>query len=82
MPIAPRPFMVERGHADGVAPDETVAYEFAKVSSSLRAKLGIGDRCKIEVFVGPHTIMARGPFNFYKSSFAGRIRRVARIRAR
>ena len=29
--IAPRPFMVERGHFDGVAPDETVAYEFAKV---------------------------------------------------
>src|SRR5690606_8869916 len=29
--IAPRPFMVERGHFDGVAPDETVAYEYAKV---------------------------------------------------
>ena len=29
--IAPRPFMVERGHFDGVAPDEGVAYEFAKV---------------------------------------------------
>ncbi len=26
-----RPFMVERGHFDGVAPDEAVAYEFAKV---------------------------------------------------
>src|SRR5207249_7392017 len=29
--IAPRPFMVERGHNDGVAPDEWVAYEYAKV---------------------------------------------------
>ncbi|HEV3447225.1 MAG TPA: dienelactone hydrolase family protein, partial [Gemmataceae bacterium] len=29
--IAPRPFMVERGHHDGVAPDEWVAYEYAKV---------------------------------------------------
>ena len=29
--IAPRPFMVERGHFDTVAPDETVGYEFAKV---------------------------------------------------
>ena len=29
--IAPRPFMVERGHRDGVAPDEWVAYEYAKV---------------------------------------------------
>ena len=29
--MAPRPFMVERGHNDGVAPDEWVAWEFAKV---------------------------------------------------
>ncbi|MFZ4768047.1 MAG: hypothetical protein ACOYMN_24120, partial [Roseimicrobium sp.] len=29
--IAPRPFMVERGHDDGVAIDEWVGYEFAKV---------------------------------------------------
>ncbi len=29
--MAPRPFMVERGHDDGVAPDEWVAHEFAKV---------------------------------------------------
>ncbi|MCX6927962.1 MAG: hypothetical protein NT154_32845 [Verrucomicrobia bacterium] len=37
--IAPRPFMVERGHFDGVAPDETVAYEFAKVRNLYSAKL-------------------------------------------
>ena len=29
--IAPRPFQVERGHKDGVAPDEWVGYEYAKV---------------------------------------------------
>jgi cephalosporin-C deacetylase-like acetyl esterase len=29
--IAPRPFMVERGHNDGVAWDEYVAFEFGKV---------------------------------------------------
>ena len=29
--IAPRPFMVERGHRDGVAPDTWVAYEYAKI---------------------------------------------------
>ena len=34
--IAPRPFMVERGHYDGVAPDEWVAYEFAKVRQLVR----------------------------------------------
>ncbi len=33
--IAPRPFMVERGHRDGVAPDEWVAYEYAKVRAAV-----------------------------------------------
>ncbi len=64
--IAPRPFMVERGHFDGVAPDETVAYEFAKVYYLYDAKLGIGDRCAIEFFVGPHTINGKGTFEFLK----------------
>ena len=62
--IAPRPFMVERGHFDGVAPDETVAAEFAKVRRLYNAKLGIGDRCEIEWFVGPHTINGQGTFEF------------------
>jgi dienelactone hydrolase len=64
--IAPRPFMVERGHFDGVAPDETVAYEFAKVYHLYDAKLGIGDRCRIEFFVGPHTINGKGTFDFLR----------------
>jgi dienelactone hydrolase len=62
--IAPRPFMVERGHFDGVAPDETVGYEFAKVRHLYQARLGIGDRCAIEWFVGPHTINGQGTFEF------------------
>jgi cephalosporin-C deacetylase-like acetyl esterase len=62
--IAPRPFMVERGHFDGVAPDEAVAYEFAKVYHLYGAKLGIGDRCRIEFFVGPHAINGQGTFDF------------------
>lgn len=62
--IAPRPFMVERGHFDGVAPDETVGYEFAKVRHLYQAKLGIGDRCRIEWFAGPHTIHGQGTFEF------------------
>jgi len=62
--IAPRPFMVERGHFDGVAPDETVAYEFAKVRHLYAARLGIPDRAAIEWFVGPHTINGRGTFEF------------------
>jgi dienelactone hydrolase len=62
--IAPRPFMVERGHFDTVAPDETVAYEFAKVYHLYNARLGLGDRCTIEFFIGPHTISGKGTFKF------------------
>jgi dienelactone hydrolase len=62
--IAPRPFMVERGHFDGVASDETVAHEFAKVRHHYAARLGLGDRCEIEWFVGPHTINGKGTFDF------------------
>ncbi len=62
--IAPRPFMVERGHFDGVAPDEKVGHEFGKVRRLYNAKLGIGDRCEIEWFVGPHSINADGTYKF------------------
>lgn len=63
--IAPRPFMVERGHFDGVAPDETVAYEFAKVQHHYAARLKLPpDHCQIEYFVGPHTINGKGAFDF------------------
>ena len=61
--IAPRPFMVERGHRDGVAPDEWVAYEFAKVRL-LYADLRIPNRTTIEFFDGPHTIHGVGTFEF------------------
>lgn len=62
--IAPRPFMVERGHFDGVAPDETVGYEFGKVRHIYQARLGLMDHCEIEWFVGPHTINGKGTFEF------------------
>ena len=62
--IAPRPFMVERGHFDGVASDETVAREFAKVRYLYAAQLLIPDRCRIEWFAGPHTINGQGTFEF------------------
>lgn len=61
--IAPRPFMVERGHRDGVGVDEWVNYEFAKVRR-LYNQLGIGDRVSIEHFDGPHTIHGVGTFEF------------------
>jgi len=61
--MTPRPFMVERGHEDGVAPDEWVGWEFAKVKRHYD-KLGIGDRTEIEVFNGPHTINGVGTYKF------------------
>jgi hypothetical protein len=61
--IAPRPFMVERGHQDGVAPDEWVAAEYAGVRR-LYARLGIPGRTAIEFFNGPHTIHGVGTFEF------------------
>jgi dienelactone hydrolase len=63
--VAPRPFMVERGHHDGVAPDEWVAYEYAKVRR-LYAALGIPERTEIEFFDGPHAIHGKGTFEFLK----------------
>ena len=61
--MAPRPFMVERGHHDGVAPDEWVAYEYAKVRQHY-AELGLADQTEIEYFLGPHEINAQGSFDF------------------
>jgi dienelactone hydrolase len=61
--IAPRPFMVERGHRDGVGPDTWVSYEFAKIRL-LYADLKISERTTIEYFDGPHTIHGVGTFDF------------------
>ena len=61
--IAPRPFMVERGHDDGVAPDEWVAHEFAVVRR-LYVRLGIADRTEIEFFDGGHQINSQDTFRF------------------
>lgn len=63
--IAPRPFMVERGHGDGVAPDPWVAYEYAKVRR-MYDRLGIGERTEMEFFNGPHTINGVGTFEFLR----------------
>ena len=61
--LCPRPFMVERGHHDGVAPDEWVAYEFARTHRHYDL-LGLGNRTEIEFFNGPHTIHGVGTFAF------------------
>jgi dienelactone hydrolase len=61
--IAPRPFMVERGHGDPVAPDEWVGFEYAKVRR-LYARLGIPGETEIEFFNGGHEIHGVGTFEF------------------
>ncbi|MCW5982602.1 MAG: dienelactone hydrolase family protein [Bryobacteraceae bacterium] len=63
--IAPRPFMVERGHRDGVGIDEWVAYEYARVRR-LYADLKIPERTEIEFFDGPHEIHGVGTFEFLR----------------
>lgn len=61
--IAPRPFMVERGHLDTVGRDRWVTHEYAKVHW-LYAQLGIADRTEIEFFQGGHSINGEGTFKF------------------
>jgi dienelactone hydrolase len=68
--ICPRPFMVERGHWDGVSWDEWVAYEFAKTRFRYDL-LGLGDRTEIEYFNGPHEIHAVGSFEFLEKHLRG-----------
>jgi len=61
----PRPFMVERGYHDGVAPDQWVASEYAK-TRRFYDQYGMGDKTRIEFFNGGHTINGQGTFEFLR----------------
>ena len=61
--MIPRPFMVERGMHDPVAPDSWVAYEYAKVQW-LYWQLGLPEGTRIEFFNGGHVIHGQGAFAF------------------
>jgi len=63
--MAPRPFMVERGHDDPVGVDQWVSFEYAFVRE-FYDKRGIGDQTEIEFFNGPHEIHGVGTFQFLK----------------
>ena len=63
--LAPRPFMVERGHDDSVAPDEWVAYEYARVRR-FYATMGIPQNTAMEWWNGPHAIHGVGTFEFLR----------------
>ena len=62
--ICPRPFMVERGHTDGVADDWTVAWEYSRVRLLYAHRLKIPDKTEIEWFDGPHTINGKATYDF------------------
>lgn len=69
--IFPRPFMVERGHRDGVGWDEWVAFEYAKVFR-FYSQMGLRDRTAIEYFDGPHEIHGVGTYEFLRKHLMGR----------
>jgi hypothetical protein len=69
MLMAPRPFLVERGHRDTVGIDEWVAYEYAKVRR-FYDQLGIGPKTAIAWFDGPHRIDGPATIAFLKRYLA------------
>jgi hypothetical protein len=64
--MAPRPFMVERGHNDPVSSDEWVAFEYAKTRRFYDTKMHLPERTTIEFFEGPHMINGVGTFAFLR----------------
>jgi cephalosporin-C deacetylase-like acetyl esterase len=62
--MAPRPFMAQRGHSDGVAWDEFVGYEYALVRRTYAA-LKLSDRTAIDWFDGGHEIDVESAFAFF-----------------
>ena len=63
--IAPRPFMVEHGYKDRVAPLEWAATEYSRVAR-LYFRPGIPQRKEMEYFDGPHMIHGVGTFAFLR----------------
>ncbi|MBI4626420.1 MAG: dienelactone hydrolase family protein [Verrucomicrobia bacterium] len=61
--IAPRPFMVEHGYKDRVAPLEWAAAEYSKVRK-LYSYLGVPERTAMAFFDGPHMIHGEETFAF------------------
>ena len=62
--IAPRAFMVERGHDDGVGIDPWVASEYAKVRYLYANRLKLPQQTAIEFSVGGHQNFCKGSFDF------------------
>jgi hypothetical protein len=62
--IAPRPFMVERGHLDGVGWSEFVGFEFGKVRYYYDHCLKMPERAEIHWFDGGHQINGEKTYPF------------------
>ncbi|MFZ5927143.1 MAG: alpha/beta hydrolase family protein [Acidobacteriota bacterium] len=65
MLIAPRPFLVERGHRDPVGIDEWVLAEYARVKR-FYDEMGIGNRAGIALFNGPHRVDGEEVLRFFR----------------
>lgn len=65
MLMAPRAFLVERGHRDGVGSDEWVSYEYAKVRRYYD-EAGLGERTGIAFFNGPHRVDGPAAIQFLR----------------
>ncbi|MCC7493312.1 MAG: hypothetical protein IT204_13240 [Fimbriimonadaceae bacterium] len=63
--ICPRPFMVERGHHDGVGLDEWVGHEWGRAYRRW-SLLKLGGRASIEWTDGPHAIFLQGTRAFLR----------------
>lgn len=61
---APRPFMAQRGHADGVAWDEFVGYEYALVQR-IYQRLKVPERAALHWFDGGHEIDVEAAAAFF-----------------
>ena len=70
MLVAPRAFLVERGHRDQVGIDEWVLAEYARVRR-FYDEMGIGDRTGIALFNGPHRVDGVEAMRFLKQWLTG-----------
>ena len=68
--IAPRPFMVERGHDDGGRHRRMGGLRVRQGAAASTRQLGIGDRTEIEFFNGPHEIHGVGTYEFLHKHLA------------
>jgi len=68
--ICPRPYMVQTGKCDGIAWWPYVVEEFRRTKAHYD-KLGVGDRCEMDLHDGGHEIRVEGALPFLKRWLMG-----------